>query len=397
MKNICACACVIFFALGGAVAQTTVTTTGGTTNSIPKFSGAATVVNSVVTEVNGKVGINNTTPQRTFDVQGDASNGYGVSNFHSSVLMGMDNTQGATLFVNGPIIAQFQESLLYGTGACCNTGGLGNTGGSSLGSTAGFSSSYNGAYFNANGTADGDGNVGHQINTSVPSWRMALGSGTAEWPGGDNFVVARVPAGGNYLAPSILFRVNSSGFAKVAGGVTFPDGSTQTTAITTYHAFCAGGFGSSDSVVLNPLGQNSFPNCFLLYNGFGVRYVPEFGNGSQAGDFPIYIDSPNNTTVDTQYGFAVPRAGTLANLRVSAITQGSSSISGIVLVRKIHTNNTVDNNSSDILLTCTVGTGTSCSDTTHTLSISAGERILVTVKTGSSETLASISVLVDLQ
>jgi hypothetical protein len=176
-----------------------------------------------------------------------------------------------------------------------------------------------------------------------------------------------------------------------------PQGPPGPQITTTYRAFCAGAFGSSDSVVLNPLGQTAFPNCFLVYNGFTVRYVPEFGNGSQSGDFPIYIDSPSNTTVDTQYGFAVPRAGTLANLRMTAITHGSSPSSGKVLVRKIHTNNTVDNISSDILLSCTVGTGTSCSDTTHTLPINAGERILVTVQTAASETLASVSVLVDLQ
>lgn len=214
MKDICRSLCLILFAIGTAVSQTTVTTTGGTANSVPKFSGSSTVVNSAITEVNGKVGIGTSNPQRSFDVQTSDP-----SNFHTSVLVGFDNNQGATLFVNGPIIAQFQESLLYGTGACCNTGGLGNTGGSSLGSTAGFSASFDGAFFNANGTADGDGNTGHQINTALPSWRMALGSGTSEWPGGDNFAIGRVAADGNYQAPTIFFSISNAGKMKVSGGV----------------------------------------------------------------------------------------------------------------------------------------------------------------------------------
>jgi hypothetical protein len=43
-------------------AQQNVTTTGGTVNVVPKFSGASAVVNSALTEVGGNIGIGNTTP-----------------------------------------------------------------------------------------------------------------------------------------------------------------------------------------------------------------------------------------------------------------------------------------------------------------------------------------------
>lgn len=92
------------------------------------------------------------------------------------------------------------------TASCC-----GNTGpkGSSITSSAGWSTGYNGLFLNSNGTGRGD--VGAQMNTSLPSWRMSLGSGAAEWGGGDNFAIGRVAAGGNYLAPSILLKVDASG------------------------------------------------------------------------------------------------------------------------------------------------------------------------------------------
>jgi len=54
----------------GAVAQTTVTTSGGTANTVPKFSGSSTVVNSAITESNGNVGIGTSTPSGTLVVAG---------------------------------------------------------------------------------------------------------------------------------------------------------------------------------------------------------------------------------------------------------------------------------------------------------------------------------------
>lgn len=262
MKRACFIVCMIFFALGVAVSQTNVTTTGGTTNNVPKFSGSATIVNSAITEVNGKVGIGTTNPQRTLDVQG-----FGDANFHSSLVLGLDNSQGATLFVNGPIQGQFQRAFLYGTGACCITH-VGTTG-SSLGSTAGTSTSSNGAFFNSNGTADGDGNVGAQINTALPSWRMALGSGTSEWPGGDNFAIGRVAAGANYSAPVILFSLDNSGRLKLAGGID-ASGSGIKHART---GGCNGGTGPSCSVTV------SWPGTAFLDTSYTAVCTPDNASG----------------------------------------------------------------------------------------------------------------------
>jgi hypothetical protein len=191
----CFFAGVMVFAGLCATAQT-VTTNGGTTNSVPKFSGSTTIVNSAVTENNGKVGIGTASPQATLHVAGNDHPG---------------------------VIVEAQDSFLFGTTVCCGAGPTG----SSIASDAGWSAFYNGLFFNSNGTSQGGG---AQLNASVPSWRMALGSGVNEWPGGDNFVIARVPAGGNYAAPSILLKVDAGGALHSSGGIVFPDGSLQTKA-----------------------------------------------------------------------------------------------------------------------------------------------------------------------
>ncbi|HEV2962873.1 MAG TPA: hypothetical protein VG649_13670 [Candidatus Angelobacter sp.] len=244
--------CTIFFALGPAVAQTTVTTPGGSTNSVPKFSGSSTIVNSAITENNGQVGIGTTNPQATLHVSGN-------------------NAPGA--------IIEAQDSLLFGSIVCCGAGPTG----SSIGSSGGWSSFFNGAYFNSNGTATG-GAGGAQLNSAVPSWRMALGSGTNEWPGGDNFVIARVPAGGNYAAPSILLSVNNSGQVKVAGGVDATGGGLK-------HARaggCNAGNGTSCSVIV------SWPGAAFSDTNYTAVCTPDNGRG---GTFSITNKTTTSVTV----------------------------------------------------------------------------------------------------
>jgi len=142
-------------------------------------------------------------------------------------------------FVNGIVLeSQNAGSFVYGTSGF-------TTRGSSLSSSGGTSSNYNGAFFNSNGIGAGDN--GAQKNAALPSWRMALGGGGAEWNGADTFAIARVAPGASFTAPSLLFTIKNSGNVGIGtatptatldvngnmhttGTLFFGDGSPQSTA-----------------------------------------------------------------------------------------------------------------------------------------------------------------------
>ena len=86
----------------------------------------------------------------------------------------------------------------------------------------------------------------------------------------------------------------------------------------------------------------------------------------------------------------VPRAGVMKNLSAVAGTAGYASTSGVISIYK--------NGGSAAALTCTIGTGTSCTDTTHYLAFAAGDYFTIgfTGASTSSETLANLVVTVEL-
>jgi len=86
----------------------------------------------------------------------------------------------------------------------------------------------------------------------------------------------------------------------------------------------------------------------------------------------------------------MPSAGTLRNLFASAKTHGTSNNVSFT-VRK-----TVGSTTTDTALTCTM-TGTSCSDTSDSVSVNAGDRISIKMVTLSTETLRDVSVTFEKQ
>jgi hypothetical protein len=91
------------------------------------------------------------------------------------------------------------------------------------------------------------------------------------------------------------------------------------------------------------------------------------------------------TSTTVTVGIPMTRAGTLRNLSVSAGTGGVNTSSGGFTVLK---------NGAATTITCTCGTGTSCSDTTHTTTFVQGDIISVQFTTQAAETLANVKVSV---
>ncbi len=93
-----------------------------------------------------------------------------------------------------------------------------------------------------------------------------------------------------------------------------------------------------------------------------------------------------NTTEGVTTELLVSAAGTLRNLRVKAGTAGFAAGSGAVTLRINAVNSAV---------TCTVGTGTTCSNTANVATVAAGDRITAQIVTVATETLANLQIAFD--
>lgn len=114
------------------------------------------------------------------------------------------------------------------------------------------------------------------------------------------------------------------------------------------------------------------------------------GVGTAASTLGLYNTGPNvtaTTCTSTNIGTGVAVSGsrTLQNLIVTATAAGTNASSGVVTVL-------VDGSASTI--TCTIGTGTSCSDTTHTVALTDGQRVSIQFTTQAADTLAGVKAIV---
>lgn len=138
---------------------------------------------------------------------------------------------------------------------------------------------------------------------------------------------------------------------------------------------------------------NSGP--FLRMAQVSSNAILAFGcNGVATSSQTLFLDGPGaasyacTNTGGTVQQEVLPSAGTLLNLRVRCQVAGKVAGSGVFTLRKT---------SGDTTLTCTIGTGTTCSDTTHSATVVAGDFLNVKYTTQATETLANCSVTVEKQ
>jgi hypothetical protein len=115
------------------------------------------------------------------------------------------------------------------------------------------------------------------------------------------------------------------------------------------------------------------------------------GVGTAASTLGLYGTGPNvtaSTCTSTNIGTgqSMGKAGTLQFLNVSATAAGTNASSGVVTVLK---------NGGATALTCTIGTGTACTDNLHTVSFVVGDLISLQFTTQAADTLAGVKAFVE--
>lgn len=179
----------------------------------------------------------------------------------------------------------------------------------------------------------------------------------------------------------------------------FNDGCTNSTSFVSQSVFAGGTTGAAviigGSATFFDLGGNTFSQGTVGVNNASTATYRADGhtiNGACTGvstassTLGLYGTGPNvtsttctSTTIGT--GITMQTAGTIRALAVSATAAGVNASSGVVTLLK---------NGVAQTLTCTVGTSTSCFDSTHTVSYAAGDLLSFQFTTQAAETLAGV-------
>ena len=215
--------------VGSTWAQT-VTTSGGATNAIPKFSGNSALTNSAITEVNGNVGIGTSSPAYTLDVSGTIRNtsqaNFGESDYSSSsaILTVGDgqyglSSYGGALYLwepGGGVQIQHRLTAAGTPGNAVVTGDpLPRPGSLRLRTNTGNSSVVE---------------IGLFDDSPYGGWIQASNGGSY-----GPYPLSLNPSGGNVGIGTAVpgAKLDVAGNVKLSGSgasITFPDGSTQSTA-----------------------------------------------------------------------------------------------------------------------------------------------------------------------
>jgi len=160
----------------------------------------------------------------------------------------------------------------------------------------------------------------------------------------------------------------------------------------------ASGTGSCTSQVVTGLNSDAAPTCASVSNAMlaSGSYTKGLYHASCTGTFTasttVYMpgfggSATTCTTTTAAGGMPAVNAGTIRNLQAKASAAAKNGSDGVITILK---------NGSSTGITCTIGTGTTCSDTTHSASVAAGDVLTITVTTAASEPLANLNIAFEL-
>jgi hypothetical protein len=240
---------------------------------------------------------------------------------------------------------------------------------------------------------------------------ISLNGGTINWNSSGDWINSQIAEAGPI---DICVQSTSSGLANLNGdqlsenasntvsGQIFSLGSSSTYTVKVKNSTIIY-TGAANSLMVSNAGNTYFDDGSNTYTPGSVQstisgpFVADghsvqgacTGTVTAASTLGFYGTGPNETTTtctSTTLGTGIVISGsrTLENLVVFAGTGGVNSSSGVVTVLK---------NGSTTTLTCTIGTGTKCSDTIHQVSAVNGDLISLQFTTQTADTLANVKAI----
>ena len=207
----------------------------------------------------------------------------------------------------------------------------------------------------------------------------------------NNGVCYRGDGGTGYLTFVTVQQQNPAQGVWVNGGNVFlansaMGGNTNPVLVSSGQFFDLGGNSYSGT------GANSFTTGTYAADGHSLKGSCT-GTVTAASTLGLFGTGPNvslTTCTSTTIGSGVPTPGarTVMNLAVLAGTGGVNASSGVVTVLK---------NGVATTITCTLGTGTKCTDGTHQVAFADGDLISISFTTQTADTLANVRAMVEWQ
>lgn len=186
--------------------------------------------------------------------------------------------------------------------------------------------------------------------------------------------------GGQILIPAATSASNTTLNGTLVNSPTVADASIAFNAASNYTIFDSTG----TMKVHTGAGTSSFPSTTgTLGQTSGTHQYQFTCTGTATANTTLTINNAGVTTCTTTGSNPTSLAaatGTISNLRVLCGTGGVNASSGVFSVVA---------NLSTSAVTCTMGTGNTCSDTTHTVAVTAGQQLQLKFTTQIGETLAN--------